>query len=92
MNTQKRESGFNKRAGVFIKTLLQSLNTDSFVQLASLENEVVSTEVPEKVDQTVKILENMGYIQVTRGIDGAISAKLTNDGAVYAAGFFAEVK
>lgn len=80
MPVEKRASGFNRRAGAFMKSVLQALNGTTFTPVKSIADENVSTEVPEKVTSTLILMEKMGHIELQTAPDGSQSAKLTPDG------------
>ena len=83
MAVEKRASGFNKRAGIFMKSFLRALNGDTFTAVSSIKDENVSTEVPEKVTATLGLMEKMGHIELQKSPDGSLSAKLTTDGTAW---------
>lgn len=71
-----------------MRAFLSSLNENTLVSVASIQNEDVATEVPEKIESTANLLATMGYIVLQKAPDGSLSAKLTPSGAYYASNAF----
>lgn len=73
-------SMFVKRAGRFIKALLNSANGETFTPVSSIEDVAVTGEEPGNVDRTIEILRNMEFIETVTDENGNVSIRLTPSG------------
>lgn len=74
---------FPKRAGRFMKGLLNSLNATTFTAIPTITDPVVSGEEAANVDSTVKILADMQYVEVQTDANGVKSLRLTPSGVTH---------
>ncbi len=71
---------FAKRAARVVSGLVKGANEADFTPLASYSEPVVAGEDFENIEQTVKVLEMQGYIEVSANEQGALSIRLTPSG------------
>jgi len=77
-------TNFIKRAARFMVGLFSSLNGETFTNVEDIESAEVQNTAHEDFERTVKIFEDMQYVEVTRDDLGLVtSLRLTPSGVAH---------
>lgn len=81
-----------KRVGKVMETLLASGNPATFTPVSTLTSDVITGEDPVDIKGTLKILSDMGHIELKADENGNQSYMLLASGAALSDALFREVK
>lgn len=72
---------FARRAARVLGALVKGADEANFTPLSAIDSPSVIDEDPENIESTVKVLEQMGYVEVQSDAEGhPQSIKLTSSG------------
>lgn len=75
-----------------MKALLTNLNDATFTPIPQITDPLVAGEQAQNVDSTVKILSDMGFVEVQTDANGVKSLRLTPSGLTHTNFHFREVQ